>query len=252
MITLIPNKFHFIQLKGKRKFGLHHAIAIKSCHEVNKPDVINIYYDEEPSGKHWKSIKHLVNEVKINPPTEIFGKPVKHLAHKSDVIRLQVLLEEGGIYCDTDTIFVKPYEFFQECNLVLGEQGENGTEGICPAVIMSEPDSKFIKEWFIGFKEHFHGGDPGTVTWCTHSVMYPRMIIPRFSDYVTMANFQCFFYPMYHREHLKELFEECRVFPNAFSFHLWETCSQEYLNKLTPEYINSVDTTYNLIARKYL
>lgn len=249
---MIPNKFHFIQLKGNRGFKLHHYLAIKSCNDVNNPEIINFYYDEEPSGKWWELAKPLVQEIKIKAPDEIFGTPIKHLAHKSDVVRLQVLIEDGGIYCDTDTIFIKPYKDFYEDNLVLGQQGKNGVEGLCPAVIMSEPNSMFIKEWLSGFKYYFKGGDPGTNEWCIHSVNYPLHLAKKYSGYVNIADYDNFFYPLYHQQDLKQLFEEDHIFNNAYSFHLWETCSKGYLNDLSIENIKTVDTTYNRVARRFI
>jgi mannosyltransferase OCH1-like enzyme len=35
------------------------------------------------------------------------GRPLYHVAHKADVVRLQALKETGGIYLDLDTISVK-------------------------------------------------------------------------------------------------------------------------------------------------
>jgi hypothetical protein len=51
---------------------------------------------------------------------------------------------------------------------------------------------------------------------------------------------------------LKSMFEEVREFPEAYLHHLWESLSWNYLSKLTVEKIMTEDTTYNLIARKYL
>jgi hypothetical protein len=49
------------------------------------------------------------------------------------------------------------------------------------------------------------------------------------------------------------MFEEVHAFPEAYLHHLWESFAwDKYMSKLTPDYIRNTDTTYNLIARKYL
>ena len=41
-------------------------------------------------------------------------------------------------------------------------------------------------------------------------------------------------------------------FNGAYSHHLWETCSMKWLENITVKEIKSNDTTFNLMARKYL
>ena len=113
---MIPNKFQYVYLTHDgnehpmyRKFHLIHYLCIRSAIEVNKPEEVNVYCNQEPEGSWWKEIRDEVNVVMIEPPKEIFGKSITQLAHMSDVIRLQVLLESGGIYTDMDTVCVKPY-----------------------------------------------------------------------------------------------------------------------------------------------
>lgn len=45
--------------------------------------------------------------VKQRDVTEIFGRKVEKLAHKADVIRLEVLRDYGGIYLDTDMFVLR-------------------------------------------------------------------------------------------------------------------------------------------------
>ena len=107
---MIPNKLHYIHLsRGGREWKLHHYLSVKSAYDRGGFESINIWVDDEPKGKWWGLTKELVTLTKIDPPTEIFGKPITQQAHKSDVLRLQILIEYGGVYVDTDTIFVKSF-----------------------------------------------------------------------------------------------------------------------------------------------
>ena len=256
---MIPNKFHYVYLTHDnnkhpmyQKFHLLHYLCIKSAIEVNNPDEVNVYCNQEPKGKWWKKIRDEVNVVMIEPPTEIFGKPITELAHMSDVIRLQVLLEEGGIYTDMDTISVRPYGDLLNNKFVLGQQGVGGSEGLCPAVIMSEKDSHFGKQWLYGFNDTFKGGPPGSDGWCTHSVYYPLQLAKSIPEHIHVEPHTSFFYPTYHQESLEYMFEKVTDFDKAYSHHLWETCSMKWLENITVDDIRNNDTTFNLIARKYL
>ena len=46
--------------------------------------------------------KFITNLVYVSPPEEIFNNKLNHFAHKADIVRLQKLIEHGGIYLDID------------------------------------------------------------------------------------------------------------------------------------------------------
>jgi len=58
---------------------------------------------------------------------------------------------------------------------------------------------------------------------------------------------------LYNQEGLAMMFAEQHAFPEAYVHHLWESFAWEpYMAALSPEMILEKDTTYNLIARKFL
>jgi len=250
---MIPNILHYVHLsKGGREWKLHHHLSVKSAIVRSRVDKIYIWIDEEPTGIWWEKTKQFVECIKIDPPNEIFGKPILQQAHKSDVIRLQVLLEYGGIYVDTDTIFVKSFAPLLMNKFVLGEQNINGSEGLCPAVILSEKNSAFGQNWLAGFEESFGGGPPGSTTWCTHSVQYPFWLSKQIPNDITIVNHEAFFWPLYHQDHMEALFEQNYTFPNAYSHHLWESSGKKYLDNLTEDIILKQNTTFTNLVKDLL
>ena len=246
-MSVIPNIVHFVYIK-ERDWKLHHYLAVKSALVKAKADSVKIWLDEEPEGEWWDKTKPLVSVHKVKPPIEIFDKPITQPAHKSDVIRLQVLIQEGGIYADTDVIFVKPFTDLLNNDFVMGHQGIDGCEGLCPATMLGAKDSKFAKEWLAGFKDTFGGGPPGSDTWCTHSVSYPRWLSQQMQHGITIIDHDAFFLPLYHQDHIEMLFEKNISFPNAYSHHLWESSGKKYLDEMTIEKIKNENTTFtNLI-----
>jgi len=247
---MIPNQLHYIHLSsGGREWKLHHHLSVKSASIRSGVDIIYMWVDVEPSGKWWDKTKELVQLQYVEPPSEIFGKVITQLAHKSDVIRLQILLEYGGIYVDTDTIFVKSFKPLLDNKFVLGNQNVNGSEGMCPAVILSEPNSTFGSNWLMGFKDSFGGGPPGSDTWCTHSVQYPLWLSKQMPDEITILNHEAFFWPLYHQPHMEMMFEEIHNFQNAYSHHLWESSGKVYLDELTIDIIKNDKTTFTNLVK---
>jgi hypothetical protein len=250
---MIPNQLHYIHLSnGGRIWGLHHYLSVKSAYLRSGVNQIYLWVDKKPEGEWWEKTKPLIELIQIEPPKEIFEVDITQEAHKSDVLRLQILLEHGGIYVDTDTIFVKSFESLLNNKFVLGHQNVNGCEGLCPAVILSEPNSTFGQHWLAGFKDSFKGGPPGSETWCTHSVQYPLWLSKQIPNEITILDHEAFFWPLYHQSHIEMIFEQNHNFPNAYSHHLWESSGKKYLENLTEEDILNSNTTFTNLVKNLL
>ena len=201
------------------------------------------------------------------------GQPLYHVAHKADVVRLQALKETGGIYLDLDTISVKPLTSLLDHSFVIGQElkasldpknwrqrlklklglkrAKRGSTGLCNAVLLSEKNSDFVNLWLEEYKTFRSKGRDKY--WNEHSVQVPEKLGKQHPDLIMKLEFYAFHYPLYDAYGLRAMFEEVHEFPQAYLHHLWESFSWDnYLSLLTVEGIKKHDTTYNLIARKYL
>ena len=147
----IPNTIHFIfGLKPQKdEFLLIYYLSVLSSYIVNNPNKIYFYYHYEPHGKWWDRLKDKIPILifeKVELPTHIGKKEIKHFAHKADWIRMNKLYERGGIYMDIDTISVRSYKSMLTNNTVLGYEIEKDNL-ICNAVMMTIPYSPFFKLW---------------------------------------------------------------------------------------------------------
>lgn len=252
---MIPNIFHFCyglsQDFGGKPYSLVHYLAVKSAHDLNKPDEIFFYYTFEPEGEWWERTKEFVTGVRVDAPDNIFGNKLVHVAHKADILRLNVLIEKGGIYLDLDTICCKPFTGLLNYKFVIGRQGRWRKMGLCNAVIMSEVKSEFAQIWYNEYKNFRSKGKDKY--WAEHSVKVPLTLAKAHPDLLHIENYDSFHYPLYYPLSLKNLFVYNKNYPNAYCHHLWEGGSWEkYLKNLTVKDILERDTTYNVIARKYL
>lgn len=260
----IPNIFHFVfglsEDFGGKAWSMCHYLSVKSAIELNKPDKAYFYYKHKPTGKWWDLIEDQLDLVQIEPPTEIFGNPLLHVAHQTGVIRLQVLLEEGGIYMDVDTISKKPFTKLLKHKCVLGIQGtpEGNIEGLCDGVILAEKNSEFLQHWLLSYQTHRSKGRDQY--WAEHAVHAPHRLSKEYPHLLHIEPYNSFHYPLYHGDEpiaskygIKLLFEQDHDYKEAYCHHVWESITWEpYLKDLSPEDVLTKSTTYNNIAKKYI
>lgn len=275
---MIPNILHFVFGMapdfGGKPFSLAHYLSVKSAVELNKPSVAYFHYQYEPEGECWQKAKPLLTLNKIIAPDFFMGRPLYHVAHKADVVRLQALKETGGIYLDLDTISVKPFTNLLDHSFAIGQElkvkyipknwrqlikykmglikeSSKIASGLCNAVLLSEKNSEFVNLWLNEYKTFRSKGRDKY--WNEHSVLVPEKLAAAHPEKITQLSPYVFHYPLYDKAGLKLMFEEVTEFPEAYLHHLWESFSwDQYLSRLTVEKIKTENTTYNLIARKYL
>lgn len=265
----IPNQFHFVfGLKRQwTSFHILHYLCLESCWQVNRPDTIYFHHDHVPHGKYWDRIKDRLTLVKVSPDDfvadfeyEDRGINPYRYAHHADFIRLRQLTEYGGIYADIDTLFVNPYpKSLFEHDYVLGREDDvvdarsgESRPSICNALIMSRPQAEFGKIWLRESRDAFDG------TWSNHSTLLPYRLSQRHPGLVHVEPPRSFYRYMWTVEDISALFEKCEDdWEDAYSIHLWwsrrrKDFSRVHAGMFTEKYIRNVDTTFNLVARKYL
>src|SRR6185436_7511775 len=109
-----------------------------------------------------------VSAEKIEAPTAIFGNPLRHPAHRADVVRLEKLLEHGGIYLDCDMLVRKSFDDLLGHSVVLARQSPIENFGVPNAAILAEPNAPFLRRWYESY-ETFRGD--GNRHWDEHSVL---------------------------------------------------------------------------------
>ena len=249
---MIPNIVHFCfgfsKDFGKKGFSFVHYLAVRTAHEVNRPERINFFYKYEPSGEWWEKSKPLLNLIQIEPPQEIFGKPLRHFAHQSDVVRLEALLKHGGIYLDMDVLCLKPLKPLMEYDFVMGIQDKGGRyHGLCNAVILSKPDALLLKLWYEKFRSFRSKGRDRF--WDEHAVKAPTRLAREHPDAIHIEGERSFFWPPW-REPDRLWRNSGEDFSQSFCIHLWETLWwDKYLKKLSPEYLKKSDSTFARLFR---
>lgn len=259
---MIPRIVHFCYFglePTAEDFPLVYYLAIRSAAEKVQPTTIFFHNAQEPKGKYWEAAKPYLTCISCQAPKEIFGRPLLHYAHQADVVRLQILIETGGIYLDIDTICLQSFDRLLQHPCVMGIQNRlDGTpHGLCNAVMLSQPRNSFLMEWLDTYRQFCSKGRDKF--WDEHSVKMPARLARMNAKNVSergdlhIEPAESFFTPGWQEQEQKRLFDNVEEFPKAYCYHLAETKSfKQYLQSLTEATIHSLDTTYNLAARPFL
>ena len=231
-IPKIPNKVHFIYgLKEQNEpFTFMGFMAIFSAFIVHKPDEINFFYHHKPWGYWWERVQSFIkNLIQVEPVTHIGQKQIKKHEHQGDILRLQILQQHGGIYMDIDTISVTPYtQYLSGHSMVMGLEYDYG---LCNAVMMSEPNSKFIEKWLQQYEQYFQPDG-----WNECSVMLPYRMYKEDSQHITVLPKEAFFYPGCQEVH--DIFQTTpapNVSDQLMILHLWNGMHKKFCDFMGPD-----------------
>ena len=154
----VPNIVHYIWYNPEVAFlRFDHLLSILSVHKILKPDVIYFHTDREPAGPYWEQAKKIPN-FKINhrdPPTQLFGEPVKppmfYTSH-SNVDRVKILMEYGGVYLDFDTLIIRPLDDLRNYDCTIGLEQDDQA---CGNIIICHKDALFLTMWLNSYLDDY-------------------------------------------------------------------------------------------------
>lgn len=231
----IPSVIHFVFGLGDapEEFIFPWFIAILSAQLVNSPDRIVFHYGHQPFGAWWRetlAVPGLELRHHASVPQAVGRKTLKKRAHRADVLRLQILLEEGGAYMDIDTVSVRPYAshaFGRE--FVIGLQApEDPPRGrLCNAVMMAAPRCAFVRAWLDAYEAAF---DPDG--WGEASVDLPFRLYEEMGDqHCSVAPTAAFLWPPWYR--IRQIFYAPTAVPEELlTLHLWAGISGPFLETI--------------------
>ncbi|XP_067649562.1 uncharacterized protein [Haliotis asinina] len=173
---VVPNIVHVTWYGGPKKntFLFHHLISLLSIRQVLKPTRILFWCDLIPKGIYYEQTMERVPEivhVVRDPPTEIMGRPIKVPEHQSDIVRLEAILEYGGIYVDLDVIAVKSFEPLYHFDVTMGYETP---DGLCNGIMVAKPWADFMRIWYKEYKTF------DDKVWGYHSVNLPAILAHKY------------------------------------------------------------------------
>lgn len=267
---MIPNRWHFVfgLREQAEPFSLLHYLCLRSCLEVNRPELLIVHCLHEPWGMWWERVRPALQIERLHAsadvPTVALRDPRDEpflYAHESDFLRLQILADEGGFYADMDSLFLRPPSpSWRAAPCIMGEEcsplADQGIGSLCNAWIGAQPGSRFIRRWLHEMPSHYDG------SWSHHSTILPWRLSRRDPAGIKVMP-ETAFYPFpANREGLRSLFEKNHPIPRkANSIHLWHHLwanranrgfSDFHAGRVTEAYVAHAPTTYAQAARRFL
>lgn len=255
-MTRIPKLLHYTfglakDFGGKPWSLLHHTCLTSAVQRI-KPDQVRFYYEYEPTGPWWQLSRKLVTPIQIKAPREVHGRPLLHVAHRADVVRLQKLVEFGGIYLDADVLVQHSFDDLLNESAVLGREGIEDDTRMANAVILAEPNAPFLVRWLDHYRSFRSTGRDEY--WNEHSVKLPAQLAQEFPSEIHVLPPTAFFWPLWTPEHIKWIFDSNKPIglDGVYANHLWESEAWSYIKQATAGSVRSRDTNFNCWARPLL
>ena len=156
---LVPNIIHFLRFK-QNNLTFVDAVCVLSAFKNHRPDKILFHIDfDNFVGPYWDKVKNTPGIVyefrKVILPDTIFGQNFSkeyHLWHASDVTRIRILMEYGGIFLDNDIYVVQNLNKFRKFELALAWDSDLclGTQ-----VLIANKNARFLRLWLDSYRQYY-------------------------------------------------------------------------------------------------
>ena len=183
---LVPNIVHYIWYTHKKnnhtEFKFVYLLSMMSAQKILRPDIIYFHTDHAPTGKYWAMASALpsVKVVYRQPPRTLFGEKTKlpvYQSSDSNVDRVKILLEYGGIYLDLDVVVVQPFDALRRFPCTVGYELDNGR--VCGGIILASQTSTFLYIWANSYLDDYR-----VYTWAYNSGVVPSKLATRYPHLV--------------------------------------------------------------------
>jgi hypothetical protein len=219
----MSDTIHFIYpvTEKTRPWSPINDLAVKLACKHHGANRIMITTNDPSRLSPW--VRENIDIANVVLQTHIDGVEIKYPQYISDIMRLQILSNYGGIYMDTDMLLLKPIADLMSDKLVLSWENPQRTS-ICNALMMSPPDNMFVNEWLRRLPKAME-----SATWANGGVVLPAQMAS--NPYLN---------------------ESCEIFPHTFACALdlsqrWlfdPSLKDEATSKIKDSYAIHVFETY--------
>lgn len=265
-IDPIPRVVHIIWLNNT-DLNFMSYLTIRSALIAIQPDRVNLHYTDTNEHNEWfMRVRENLTLVPHDLETE-YGQQIKdkwQISHIADLLRLDVIAKEGGIYLDMDVIALQSFNSLLGCekDLILGNEGGD-RHGLCNAIIVGRRGSSFVKRWRESYDTF------ATSEWNYHSVILPKELSSSCQDEICTVSPSVFYWPTWTRKHIRYMHEPITqsetqdfqdaivangsgMYPDQLAYHAWSQVASTYLKDLSLEKVVSHNTRFNVLVRQFI
>jgi len=176
----VPDVIHLLWFGNDEDISFRSMLGLYSIFTIAKPALVVLHSDFAPRGQRWEAIlpvaTYMVRVHKNPTRTTLNGKPIKEVQNMADIGRIEVLLEYGGIYLDSDMVLTRKLDIFREATFAASKAGSSAN--LANGAMFSEPNSTVLQDWMELWNTY-----DGT-SWNSHSTLmltqlacaYPELV----------------------------------------------------------------------------
>lgn len=246
MTDPVPNIAHFIWITGpnSRPFSYLNMLAVMAAKTYGQFDKILMHNNKPPEGNiHWDRASKLFEIVPITPPDCIGRVVLEYVQYQADTLRLDIMIEHGGYYLDTDTLVLRGLSLFQNAILTLGRESP---DSVAMAPIIAKPGSEFLKMWRDKIPEYMASGK-----WASHAVNLPHDLAQMYPDLCKIAPQELFFPLDLKQNYLlldpREHIVEFKKLFNCYAVHAYETYFRGQFDHIDDAYMVKYNSILSLL-----
>ena len=160
-----PEIVHFVKFTNSldSELTFQDFLSVLSVHKFYKPENIIIHSNAKHfNGTYWNLSKKLGTTIKLQYTDRIraVGKSKQlpsRITHEADILKVQTMLQEGGIFMDFDSVILNGTQLratqrLAEC--VIGSDTDPCTR-LCAGFMSCVPNSTFVEAWWQGYQENY-------------------------------------------------------------------------------------------------
>lgn len=154
---LVPNLIHYVNL-NQQEISFAQFLSILSSWKVQKPNRIYLHCNLcEYKGKYWNKLNE-ISELKsilkvekiFNFDSHIFKKEPGWIHHKSDVLRIIIIMNFGGIYLDNDVILINKLDKYRHFEMCVSWDSDK--DGIGNQILIANKHARLLRAMFDGYR----------------------------------------------------------------------------------------------------
>lgn len=262
----IPKIVHFIWLDNP-ELNFMTYLTIRSAIVSIRPERINLHYTSLNETNQWflelRDHLYLVpHDLQKEYPKQLEEKwEVKNI---SDLLRLDAIDKEGGIYLDTDVIALRPFDNLlnSRTDAVLG-YADADRNAVSNSIIVGRRGSSFIQRWRASYENLSSSEDDH------HAIALPKKLSLVYADDVCVLSPIAFSWPTWSENHIKYMHQRLskpeakdfakkvmwhngRLRQNQMAYHGWSQVASSQLSGLDEKIIMRDETRFNILARRFL
>lgn len=245
-------------------FKIVHYIVVKSWLVNNESCKVIFWTNKPPTYSTW--FYRLVNEFKdrisIKDPLEILKSAPNYaeeaynkascMTHKADILRLLIILKDGGVYSDLDHICLSSLEHVftgdkpvYPCEL----DSDRHFEAIPNGIFYAPKDSDWIKD-LLGLYR-FYNPD----SWNETSILKPTELYFKDPSRITVFPAGLFDPVTYRYDDWHSFFfynDDNLRFDDSFAVHISESVTKDILKYIDLKHIMTVKTNFTVLVRPFV